>query len=94
MILMTFPSEHNFKRIRFAYLPSEAAMPVVQWYLQKLDLKLADTDACLVISDMKFGRSGLEISWDMTGVFSDDLESVLEQEIEWICRKATKSVWL
>jgi len=89
---MTFQSEHDFKRIRFAYLPSEAAMPVVQWYLQKLDLKLADTDAYLVISDMKFGRSGLEIGWDVTGACSEELEDMLEQEIEWICRKATKSI--
>ena len=92
MILMTFPSEHDFRRIRFAYFPAEAAMPVVLWYLQKLDLKLAETDACLVISDMKFGRSGLEISWDVTGACSDKLESMLEREMEWICRKATKSV--
>lgn len=89
---MTFPSEHDFKHIRFAYSPAEAAMPVVQWYLQMLDLRLADTDACLVISDMKFGRCGLEIRWDVTGACSDELESVLEQEIEWICRKATKIV--
>jgi hypothetical protein len=89
---MTFPSEHDFKRLSFAYLPAEAAMPVVRWYLHKLDLKLAETDARLVISDMKFGRSGLEINYDLIGFYSESLETEVDQEMEWVCRRATFGV--
>ena len=43
------------------------------------------------LPDMKFGRDGLEISWDLTGTYTEDFESDLEQEFEWICRRATKT---
>jgi hypothetical protein len=81
---------HDFERIHFAYFAQEAELPIVVWCLKRMDLKLAETDAKLMISDMKFGRGGLEISWDLTGAYSEELESELEQEFEWICRKATK----
>ena len=43
------------------------------------------------LPDMKFGRDGLEISWDLTGTYTEDFKSDLEQEFEWICRRATKT---
>lgn len=79
----------DFKRIRFAYFPAEAELPVVKWFLNQLDEKLAATSASLLISDMKWGRAGLEINWDLTGTYSEALESELEQEFDWICCKAT-----
>lgn len=81
----------NLKCIHFAYFPKEAEIPVVIWCLKRLDKRLAETGAMLVVSDMKFGRGGMEVSWDLTGAYSDELESALEQEIEWMCRRATKA---
>ena len=80
----------EFECISFAYFPPEAEIPVVSWCLKRLDLKLAETGASLLISDMKFVRGGLDISWDLTGTYSSDLEWELEQQFDWIYRKATK----
>lgn len=80
---------YDLKRIRFAYFPAEAEIPVIAWYLKQLDLRLTEAGACLSINDIKFGRAGLEISWDLTGIDSEELESVLEAEIDWVCRRVT-----
>lgn len=82
----------DFERIHFAYFPLEAELPVVAWCLKMLDLKLVETDAKLMISDIKFGRGGLEISWDLTGDYSEGLESEIEQEMEWICRRVATAI--
>lgn len=82
---------HDFQRIEFSYPAAEAEHQVVAWCLRQLDLKLSGTDAKLIISDMKFGRAGLEVSWDLTGDYSRELEAELEREFEWICRRVVAS---
>tara|TARA_R100001591_G_scaffold110311_1_gene121140 strand:- start:188 stop:445 length:258 start_codon:yes stop_codon:yes gene_type:complete len=83
----------DFECISFAYDPPEAAIPVVSWYLKKLDQALIGHDVKLIISDMKFRRGGvLDISWDLVGKYSEEFEALLEQEIEWVCRKAATSI--
>ena len=79
----------DFERVRFVYFPSEAELPIVQWFLSKLDHKLTETGASLLISDMKFGRAGLEISYSLTDSYTQELESVVEEEMDWICRRVT-----
>jgi hypothetical protein len=79
----------DFERIRFLYFPSEAELAIVRWFLRKLDHKLSETDAGLLISDMKFGRGGLEISYCLTDTYTEELESVVEEEMDWICRRVT-----
>ena len=81
---------HDFKRIRFAYFPPRAEIHVVSWCLKGLDLKLAEAVAIMMISDVKLGWAGLEISGSLTGAYPEELGSKLEQKCEWICRKATQ----
>lgn len=80
----------HFKRITFAYFPTEAKIPIVAWFLHKLERKLEAHGTDLWISDMKFGRAGLDISWQLTGDFTEAFESELEEQFEWVCRKASK----
>lgn len=82
----------DFKCIRFAYFPLEAEIPLVSWYLKNLDRRLVGTGVKLMVSDMKFGRGGLEISWDLSGDYSEGLESEIEQEMEWICRRVATAI--
>ena len=83
----------HFHRITFAYFPAEANIPIVAWFLKSLGRKLEENQAYLAISDMKFGRAGLEISWHLTGNVTEALESELEEQFQWICQKANKSAW-
>jgi hypothetical protein len=80
----------HFRRITFAYLPTEAGIDIVVWFLEMLDLKLEEHQAFLTINDMKFGRAGLDISWHLSGNVTEAFESELEEQFEWICRKASK----
>ena len=86
----TFDMSH-FQRITFAYFPMEARIPIVAWFLENLDLKLEKHQLDLWIGDMKFGRAGLEISWYLTGNVTEAFECELEDQFEWVCRKANKS---
>lgn len=81
----------HLHRITFAYFPAEANIPVVAWFLENLDRRLEEHQAYLTISDMKFGRAGLDISWDLTGSVTEAFESELEDQFEWVCRKANKN---
>jgi len=80
----------HFRRITFAYIPTEAGIGIVAWFLEMLDLKLEEHQAFLTINDMKFGRAGLDISWHLSGNVTEAFESELEEQFEWICRKASK----
>lgn len=82
----------DYEQIHFAYYPSEADIRVVAWYLRQLDRKLSKREAKLQINDMKFGRAGLEISWDLLGDQPEELENEIESDISWVCRKAAKGV--
>tara|TARA_R110001583_G_scaffold191554_2_gene357052 strand:+ start:2686 stop:2940 length:255 start_codon:yes stop_codon:yes gene_type:complete len=82
----------HFHRITFAYFPAEAEIPVVAWFLQSLGSKLEEHQVFLTISDMKFGRAGLDISWYLTGAVTEEFESELEGQFEWVCRKANKNL--
>lgn len=86
------PISDKFTHIRFSYFPAEAEIPAVAWYLRNLDRKLSDNQASLLISDMKFGRAGLEISWCLTGDYTEALELELERDFEWICRRAESMI--
>jgi len=79
-------------RITFDYSPAEAEIPIVTWFLESLDHKLEPHQANLTISDMNFGRGGLDISWYLTGSFTEDFESELEEQFEWVCRKANRDL--
>ena len=81
----------DFHRITFAYTPAEAKIPIVSWFLKNLDRRLEEKRANLLINDMKFGRAGLEVSWQLSGNVSEAFELELEDQFEWICRKANKS---
>jgi hypothetical protein len=80
----------NLHRITFAYPPAEAKIPIVSWFLKNLDLRLEENRANLLINDMKFGRAGLDVSWQLIGNVSEAFESELEEQFDWICRKASK----
>ncbi len=82
----------HFHRITFSYFPAEAEIPIVAWFLDKLDKRLKLHAAYLTITDMKFGRSGLDISWYLSGNMNEDLEAEIEEQLEWICRKANKAI--
>lgn len=82
---------NHFQRITFAYLPTEARIPIVDWFLANLDRRLEEHRVDLWISDMKFGRAGLDISWHLTGNVTEAFECELEDQFEWVCRKASKS---
>lgn len=81
----------DFHRITFAYTAAEAKIPIVSWFLKNLDRRLEENRANLLINDMKFGRAGLEVSWQLIGNVSEAFESELEEQFDWICRKASKS---
>ena len=83
---------NHFHRITFAYFPTEARIPIVAWFLENLDRKLEEHHAELSINDMKFGRAGLDISWHLTCNATEALESELEEQFEWICRKASRAL--
>lgn len=71
----------HFQRITFAYFPAEARIPIVAWFLENLDRNLEVHQAELSINDMKFGRSGLDISWHLTGNVTEAFESELEEHV-------------
>ena len=82
----------NFKRIKFDYPPAEAETPIIDWFLVSLDRRLEQHHALLTISDMKFSRGSLSVSWNLTGNFSPSFEEQLEEEFEWVCRRANQVV--
>lgn len=82
----------NLQRITFSYVPAEAEIPIVAWFLDKLDKRLKLHEAYLTITDMKFGRSGLDISWYLSGNINEDLEEEIEEQLEWVCRKVNRTI--